>query len=146
MASDKDEVNISIRFSKSDAKTFLVFAIGTLLILFLAESSALKIGCVLLSILFLLGKLGSGKKEPVEDAKNETAPANEKEGKAQEGLTQEAPRAEVKTSNKEIRKPKMPEKQPVKEEKPAAAPKVESEETEMTNDEWAEFFATLEDK
>lgn len=126
-----DEVDIHIHFKKVNAKTALVFLIGCVIIFCLTESTQLKIGIVILGILFLLGSLcGGSSKETVEDKKNEGESDAEQKPAVSEPV------------KKNIRKPKVPEQQ--KANAPAPEPKVETKEEDMTRDDWSDFFASLD--
>lgn len=126
-----DDVNINIHFKKTSVKTAAVFCIGLLVIFCLSNSSYLRLGCVALGVLFLLGSFtGGSTQEPKEDKKNE----------GDTPVEQPAPVAEPVKKN--IKKPKMPQQTAHNDQPPS--PSVTTEERDMTNDEWADFFASLD--
>lgn len=126
---ENEEVDIPIHFKKVSAKTALAFFIGWIIIFFLTESQQLKIGMAILGALFVLGSLcGGSTKEVTEDKKNEGDTPVENKPPAEEPV------------KKDIRKPKMPERT----EEKTPAPKVETTQEDMSNDDWADFFASLD--
>lgn len=143
MEKDNSNINIHIRVNKASIKTTLVFAAGLVIILYLTESDALRIGCTILAVLFLVGKICTSSSDTHEDVKNEALKTDTETSDSGKTPNKEEQKPVEKSVVKEIRKPKMPVQNSGVTETKAEEPKVTSEEKSMTKDEWEDFFASF---
>lgn len=125
------EVNINIHFNKKDGKTWLTLIIGLTAIFFLTSSKELRIGIVILFVVAVLSALSRALSHTdTEEKSKEAEPKPEKKKES--------------TGSKEIRKPEMPAPSAEHKEKPEPAPKVKTEDKDLSDDDWADFFASLD--
>lgn len=128
-----DEVDIHIHFKKTSVKTSIVFCIGLVIIFCLSASNYLRIACVVLGVLFLLGSFAGG------------SSGEEKEDKKNEGDTPvEQPAPIEQPVMKNIKRPKMPQQNIQPEQAANTTVDITTEEQDMTKDDWADFFASLD--
>lgn len=131
MSKDNDNIDINLHLSKDRFKTQVTLFIGLVIIYILSQNRIMHIVCILLGVIDIIELCMSAKNSNKEEEK----PTEEK---AEEGKPKEKERVRVKVAPE----PAVTDNESTKvDEEPVKKPEANT----MTESDWADFFASLDE-